>query len=341
VSRRLLIPLCCAAALASSGAGAGCLDGDGLTGVNLAGGEFNSKRLPGKLNKDYTYPSREELAYWAGKGASAIRVPFRWERVQRQLGQPLDEGEVAALTAVVDAAVRLDLCVILDAHNYGTYAGQPIGSPSVPDTALADVWVRLARRFADPKRVALDLMNEPKAIPIERWAALAQDTVNALRAAGAEHLILVAGGRWSGVHDWHRGASSASNATAFAGFADPLGRMAIEVHQYADADFSGTHRKCRPAERFDPMFEAIAKWARANGQRLFLGEFGVPADDPCLAVLDRFLTLTRDRDIWLGWTYWAAGRWWRNYPLSIAPSDGEDAPQMAVVAKHLGRGARR
>ncbi|MCB1543043.1 MAG: glycoside hydrolase family 5 protein, partial [Rhodoblastus sp.] len=45
-------------------------------------------------------------------------------------------------------------------------------------------------------------------------------------------------------------------------------------------------------------------------------------------------------DVWTGWAYWAAGAWWpKDYPLSIEPKDGEDRPQMKVLAKWIGRAA--
>ena len=336
------VTACLLAALLAWGAArvarADCGDGRPLTGVNLAGAEFNSSRLPGVMNKDYTYPTREELVYWAGKGATAIRLPFRWERLQDPLMGTPDEAQLAAIKKVADAAADLNLCLILDLHNYGSYRGEALDSASVPEAAFIDVWQRLAQRFPDARHVALALMNEPKSLPIAQWARVAQNTVLKLRESGSQHLILVSGGRFSGVHEWSKLLSGTSNAMAFADFQDPAGRLAIEMHQYADANFSGTGTTCLAPERFDDMFRIASDWARQTGHKLFLGEFGVPANPDCLAALDRILSLTRDRGTWLGWTYWAAGRWWGGYPLSIAPrADGSDAPQMAVVARYLGQ----
>ncbi|HIB99683.1 TPA: glycoside hydrolase family 5 protein, partial [Candidatus Poribacteria bacterium] len=41
-------------------------------------------------------------------------------------------------------------------------------------------------------------------------------------------------------------------------------------------------------------------------------------------------------DVWLGWTYWAAGPWWGDYMFSIEPKIGEDRPQMVILEKHIG-----
>jgi len=327
--------LACCLAMAGAAA-AGCLDGP-LVGVNLAGAEFNSKKLPGVMNKDYVYPAAEDLAYFAQNGATAVRLPFRWERAQRMLMGELDSAEMSAIAKTIAAASQQGLCVILDAHNYATYRGNAIGSAEVPDVAYFDFWTRMGRRFPDADQVAFGLMNEPKELPIARWAELAQATVLSLRSAGVQNLLMVSGGRWSGVHEWSKTFSGTSNATAFAGLTDPLGRTMIEVHQYADPNFSGTGTECHPPSRFDNMFALIAQWARANDKQLFLGEFGTPATETCLATLDHLLSLTSDRNVWRGWTYWAAGRWWGNYPLSIQPKAGVDALQMGVVSRYLGR----
>ena len=38
-------------------------------------------------------------------------------------------------------------------------------------------------------------------------------------------------------------------------------------------------------------------------------------------------------DVWLGWTYWAAGAWWGDYPMSVEPKNGADRGQMIVLKR--------
>lgn len=319
----------------SGTAAATCLGGQPLRGVNLAGAEFNSKQLPGTMYRDYTYPKAEEFEYFSSKGANTIRLPIRWERVQHELFGPLEDSEMAAIEKALAQAREYDMCLILDIHNYGTYRDTPIGAAGVPKAALADLWIRLAQALNEPNNVALGLMNEPAKLAIAEWGVIAQETLDALRASGSEHLIMVSGGRWSGVHEWFKPISGVTNAETFAKLEDPLKRAVIEVHQYADSYYSGTGEDCHEPSHFNGMFEAIGNWASNNGLQLFLGEFGVPASSDCLAALDRMLSLASNPDVWRGWTYWAAGAWWGDYFLSIAPRNGVDAPQMAVVEPYL------
>lgn len=304
-------------------------------GVNLAGAEFNDKKLPGVLNKDFVYPNDAQLDYFAAAGANAIRLPFLWQRIQPILGRPLSNSELENIKTILAKAKLRGMCVVLDVHNYGSYNGYAIGSPEVPVGAFTDLWLRLAAEFKDESVAAFGLMNEPAKLPIALWSTIAQSTVYAIRNSGARNLILVSGGRWSGVHEWEKPIRGASNAQAFATFRDPLKRSYIEVHQYADVGYSGTGLSCVAAETISAMFENITRWAKTYNQKLFLGEFGVPANQRCMEALDAMLAHMKQNDVWGGWTYWAAGSWWGNYPMSIEPLDGKDAPQMQLLRKYL------
>jgi len=70
--------------------------------------------------------------------------------------------------------------------------------------------------------------------------------------------------------------------------------------------------------------------------RAFLGEFAVP-NTPTgeQALADMLQSMERDGDVWLGWTWWAAGAWWGDYMFSIEPKDGADKPQMAWLRPYL------
>lgn len=317
-------------AVLAGSAAAGCLDEKQQRGVNLSGAEFGHKKLPGVLFKDYAYPAREDLVYFRAQGMNLIRLPFRWERVQRQPRSALDAAELVQLHRVVDWARELGLCVVLDLHNFGAYYGQALEAG-----AFTDVWLRLASEFSDPGTVALGLMNEPSALKGSAWVPVAQATVLALREAGARHWLLVPSGRWSGAHEWRTAFDGTSAADSFAAFRDPLERYSIELHQYADANFSGTETGCLSPARMEGILNIVSTWAREHKRQLFLGEFGVPATAPCTAALASMLSAMQDHTVWRGWAYWSAGRWWGNYPLSIQPGKNPPAPQLQLLRDTL------
>lgn len=314
---------------------ASCLTAPRLTGVNVAGAEFNSKKLPGVASKDYTYPSLAELTYIAAQKANVIRLPFRWERIQPQLNAALDPAELKRLQTTINQARLLDLCVLLDVHNYGTYYAEPIVTNELQDGFVA-LWLALAEQLGNSDHVALGLMNEPAHIPLMAWATLAKRTLAALRTAGAENLVVIGGGGWNGLHSWFNEKDGISNAKAFADLDDPLKRSIIEVHQYADSFYAGSEEDCHSPEHFEPKFARISQWAKDHKQQLFLGEFGMDASASCLIVLERFLQLMRGTE-WKGWTYWSAGGWWGNYPFALNTYAAAPSPQWALLKTYFYR----
>ena len=141
-----------------------------LAGVNLAGLEFgHQKTMPGQHGRDYVAPTAQEVAYFAGKGMTIVRLPFSWERVQRGLRSDLHTPDLDHLRAVADAAGRHGMTVILDCHNYARWKSgdteHVLGTPGLPVDALADLWRRLALEFKGQPHVWFGLMNEPHDLP--------------------------------------------------------------------------------------------------------------------------------------------------------------------------------
>lgn len=325
----------CGALVASAQAWAGCLDTSRLVGVNTSGAEFNSHKLPGEINKNYIYPTTTELAFIKEQGATVIRLPIRWERIQRALNSPLDVKEVARVQQTLVNANAVGLCVVIDIHNYAEYSGQDMEGNAALQNSFVDLWLRMAREFTNPDTAIFDLMNEPSHIPIPEWAVLAKRALAELRSANSKNIVMVSGGRWSGVHDWFTPQLGLSNADAFANIKDPLNRVVLQAHQYVDSDYSGRGTDCRAPEKFDAMFQKISAWAIENKQRLFLGEFGTPQTSDCLLTLERLLLLT-DGPAWLGWTYWATGRWWPvDYPYLLTTTNVGISPQWAKLKKYF------
>ena len=305
-----------------------------MTGVNIAGAEFG--KTPGVLFKDYVYPTPEGISHFAGKGLDTVRLPFRWERLQPHLDQPLDAGELARIEAVVAAVTDGGGYVVLDPHNYARYRKAIVGSDAVPIAAFADFWARLAAKFADRDHVVFGLMNEPHGLPAEDWRDAAQAAIDAIRAAGAGNLILVPGVSWTGAHSWIK----SGNGAALAAITDPADNFAFEAHQYLDKDYSGTHEECPRETAGADGLRVFEGWLKEQGRKGFLGEFGAPANPACLQALDAMLAqMDANPDLWLGWTYWAAGAWWsQDYPLSIQPDrSGADRPQLDVLLKHVSK----
>jgi endoglucanase len=307
-------------------------------GVNLAGAEFNPKRIPGRPGADYLYPAPEDLDYFVSRGLSTIRLPFRWERLQPSLYGPLDRMELARIDAVVAEAAKRHAFIILDPHNYARYGDAVIGSPELPDKAFADFWRRLAAHYANNRTVLFGLMNEPHDMPIAAWFRAAQAAIGAIRATGARNILLVPGASWTGAHSWFSRWDGTTNAEQFEKLSDPANNFVAEIHQYFDGNFSGTGKTCRSADIGVEKIAPVTAWLREHRYRALLGEFGTSNDPLCLQALDRTLAhLAKNDDVWIGWTYWAGGKWMGRYPYTVTPGPQGDTPQMRVLLRYVGR----
>ncbi len=307
------------------------------TGVNVAGGDFGASKLPGTYGRDYIYPDPDTLEYFATKGMNIIRVPLLWERIQRHLGGELDGEEMELLDAVIRYAGSKGMRVILDVHNYAKYSGSVIGTQNLPTSALGDLWRRIAEHYKDDERVFFGLMNEPHNLPSETWLEAANIAIADIRRTGAKNLILVPGNGWSSARSWVGGDYGTPNGEVMLGIEDPAHNFVYEVHQYFNADWTGTSADCQSVDIGISTLTPITEWARQHRKRAFLGEMGVGPGRTCLDALNRVLRfMNENNDVWLGWTYWAGGTWWsKDYFTSIQPLDDKDRPQMAILEKYI------
>lgn len=167
---------------------------------------------------------------------------------------------------------------------------------------FADVWTRAAHRWKDhPGLAGYGLMNEPHDLPgpgqaqareggkedLAIWPAYARAAIDAIRKVDAKTPIYVAGNEWS---------SAMSLAERNPGFPLAGERLVYEVHLYLDASSSGhafdydtevrkgysagVSRRAIDADTGVKRLEKAVAWARKHGQRLALGEIGLPPDDP-------------------------------------------------------------
>ncbi len=223
-------------------------DGSGARhGVNLAGLEFGtgegfSAARPGELGTDYFAEAPESYAWLADRGVDLVRLPVRWERLQPDPGGALDDQHAALVEQQLDAAEAAGVDVILDLHNYGAHGADLLGSAALPDDRLARFWLAVSERWgAHSALLGYGLMNEPHGLgggdergAAAAWEATTQGVVDALRDAGDEHLLLVAGYDWSSLARW-------SDNHPSGWIDDPAESFRYEAHHYWDAFGAGAY----------------------------------------------------------------------------------------------------
>ncbi len=311
-------------------------------GVSLCGAEFGVESLPGTYNVNYTYPDKTEIKYFAKKGVTVMSLPFRWERVQKGMFAPLDVVEMGRIKTFLSDCAASGVMVVLNMHNFARYKMNNveyiIGSQEVPVAAFKDFWKKMAFSLKNFDNIyALDIMNEPHDMGQNSWFTDAQEAIKGIREVNREVYIMVEGESYSNAASWDK----VNDQLKY--LQDPADNIIFNAHCYFDNDYSGTY-----AKSYDQTFvneqtgvenvKPFVNWLKANGKKGFVGEFGVPKNDSrWLVVLDNFLQYLTANGI--SGSYWAAGPWWKNYPLSLHPVAGADQPQMSVYAKYLSNGA--
>ena len=143
---------------------------------------------------------------------------------------------------------------------------------------------------------------------------------------------MVSGDSWSSAERWPEFSANLKNLV------DPSKNLVFQAHIYFDKDASGAYRKSYDEEAASPetgikRAEPFLQWLKENNLKGFVGEYGVPDDDPrWLQTLDNFLAYLKKNGI--NGSYWAAGPWWGKYRLAIEPKDNTDRPQMPVLIKY-------
>jgi endoglucanase len=339
--------------------------GQYFRGVNVSQAEWGDP-WSATYGTEYSYPSAPTFDYFAARELGFIRLQVQWERLQPVLDGPLDPTQLGYLQQDVAYAKASGALVSIVPHNFGRYApnesfvSNPCiidnpcpGSPvNVTSDDLANFWVEISSAFKDePAVVAYDLMNEPHDMGTDssgnpvNWGQIAQTSVTAIRNNGDNKLVMIPGDGYSNATYW----STYNGSTAF--ISDPANNYYYEAHEYFDSDYSGTY-----AETYDEELAAnpqlaqvgvtrlqpFVSWCTVNNAPCYLGEFGIPNNDPrWLTVLDNFLT-SLDQAAMPG-TYWAAGELWATVPtctcslLSVQPSNNftTDAEQLPTLLGHL------
>lgn len=304
-----------------------------MIGINLSGAEFGGSG--NSYGYDYRYPTADEIAYYADRGVELVRLPFKWERMQPTLGGPLSQEELARLKTFLADAHAQGVSVIIDLHNFGRYAGNPIGSASVSQQQFADFWSKLAAALkGSPALVGYDIMNEPHDMGgAGIWKAAAQMAVDAIRRVDMGTTIYIEGEGWSAAHSW-----LTYNANLIIN--DPANKLVYQAHQYFDKNNTGTYANSYDADgtyanigvdRLKPF----ADWLAANNLKGFIGEFGVPAGDSrWLEVLDRFIKAMEAHGI--SGTAWGGGFMWSDsYMMKLGEAGWGDSASFNLLKKYI------
>jgi endoglucanase len=217
----------------------------------------------------------------------------------------------------------------------------------------------MAATYASNPRTWIGLVNEPNSMSTMTWFSAAQVAITAIRGAGFGGDILVPGNGWTGAGDWTSAgvdAASPQRSNAYGWLnargpglplLDPLGKLVVGVHTYADADAGGATTGVVSGTITRDRVKVTVDWARANGLKAFIGEIGMYAGAAnATANWASFVSyLDANADTLTGFAWWGCGKpgWWDDVAasggghFSITPTGNytTDTVNMAMIKSAL------
>ncbi|TVY86823.1 Endoglucanase, partial [Lachnellula willkommii] len=253
--------------------------------------------LPGTFGVDYKFINESAIDVYVDQNhINLFRVAFLLERmcpVATGLGASFNETHYDFFADAINyITTTKGAYAILDPHNYmryndpsqqpstGSIIGDTTDSKAATTAQFAEFWGELAGRLKDNEKVIFGLNNEvliqmqPHDMDTNLILANDQAAINAIRAAGANQLIIAPGNGYTGGHSWtqnYTGNSPASSAV-LGNLTDPVNNTAFDIHEYLDSDFSGSHANC--SQSGPTNLAPLTAWLKTTGFKAMITEFG-------------------------------------------------------------------
>lgn len=306
-------------------------------------------------NDDNVKEELDEIATW---GANVVRYHLNVEDWKYDNDSPhatLNTRE--ALRRLVDFSEERDLYVVLDGYrvlNYWNGGGQdPLPYPPYSDNGSEDVisneqdfidfWVSIANEFKDNDNVIFEFWNEPYGSDEAEtsWFNVTQQTIDAVRATGAENLIIFQWrmAQWVNLN-YPNDSPNMMDWVIEADLNDTLDNIVYSTHFYRfhnhiHYSLPTQHRAWNLSD-CDAALEAMGYYEVIEQYPLFIGEIGAAMTytgedlEQEIAWFNNTLYLFEEHGI----SYVAF--WWRNigiFPMingDLSPNAGGD-----VLLSHL------
>lgn len=340
-----------------------------FAGINLSGLEFGKVIDPSvipNLSQEDASTQFTDLAdtnAFIMAGMNTVRIPISWGYIQPE-GAGKGSLNLSYYQNFIQPTLRslthAKVHTIIDLHAYMRYSkyGEqysgcgptgncPDGTLILDQAAYNSVWGQIATLIQEDPQInkeyiMLDLMNEPVGVPDNKVFTIQTGLIKLLREKLFTGYILVEGNNWTGLHSWDtatwNGADGQvySNATLFTrenfekeGIND-LSKILINVHQYLDNDYSGTHNDClQDLSTQGPQgfnLQSFVDYLQTNQLKAIVTEFGVGTDAAsCSAPLNQFMQYLQENSAtdknygFAGWTVWSTGHGWGGYNLRVKP----------------------
>jgi endoglucanase len=217
-----------------------------------------------------------ELIHQAG--FNAVRLPIRWDaHAAENAPYTIDPVFFARVDRVLNWALRRDLAVIVDFHNYPKLMADPQGQR---ERYLA-LWEQIAGHYRDyPTAVVFELLNEPNdRFDAAAWNEIGSAALQVVRQSNPNRNVVLGGAGWNAYDQLQYLQLPENDRHLIATFHyyNPF-EFTHQGAEWADGmdKYLGTRWDATEAEKalITGQFEQVAAWAAAHHRPVLLGEFG-------------------------------------------------------------------
>lgn len=252
-------------------------------------------------------------------GFDSVRLPVRFSDYAKDSpNYKLDEEFMKQLDVYIDYALKDDLVVILDFHQFE----EIMEEPEKYKECFISIWNQVSERYKEyPPKLIFELLNEPKNnLKGELWNEFIKDGVKEIRKSNKNRAIIVGPDNFYSV-DRLEALSIPKDDNIIVSFHyyEP-NKFTFQGNEYhkgfedlKDITWTGSKEE---TEYLEGRFNIAKKWADKNNVGIFLGEFGANQKAPA-----------ESRKLWteavrkeaekhnFSYGYWELGSWFGIYDV--------------------------
>ena len=242
-------------------------------------------------------------------GFSTVRINLHaFRHMDRNNDYKLTDSWWEVLNWAVDNAIKSDLMVILDMHEYGSMGRNPENGKQ----ALLAFWTQVSERFKNaPDNVIFEILNEPsKQLTPELWNQYLKEALAIIRQTNPNRMVIIGPGNYNQINylDQLELPEEDRNIIVTIHYYSPMefthqgAAWAAEQKNLSGVEWTGTEQE-KAAIRDD--FAIAKKWAQEHNRPVFVGEFGAYDKAPMESRLRylNFMTRTME-EFGFSWAYW-------------------------------------
>jgi endoglucanase len=292
-------------------------------------------------NQDWgAHYSNSDLDHLKQEGFDHLRLPIAWSYYTGPAPDFKLRPEIfAKVDAIVTNALSRGLSAIINIHHFDDFTT----SPAANTNKFYAMWRQIAEYYAQqPKRLAFELLNEPKdTATTEVMNAIYADVIQVIRKSNPDRTIFLGPSRWNSldevpklklppdnnlivtVHCYdpfyftHQGATWTGTDVSTVGLVypgpppHPLTPDPKAALKKSVANWFQRYNSLPAAQNpggplaFKERMERVAAWGKQNNRPIHLGEFGAyeKADAPSRARYYLDMRKTAER-LGFGWAMW-------------------------------------